>query len=88
MQPMDVTVILVGLCVLAVLAGLIGATQGHAQSEAWRKVANARHANWADRQRQVAEQRTRDDEYAQLARMAESCDCRVCRVLRGRRSWP
>jgi hypothetical protein len=85
---MDVTVILVGLCVLAVLAGLIGATQGHAQSEAWRKVANARHANWADRQRQVAEQRARDDEYAQLARMAESCDCRVCRVLRGRRSWP
>jgi len=81
---MNVTVILVGLGVLAVLGVLVGASEGHAQSEAWRKVANARYANWADRQRQLAEQQARDEEFAQLVRMAESCDCRVCRMLRGR----
>jgi hypothetical protein len=82
-EPMNVTVIVVGLGVLLVLGVLIGAAEGRAQSQAWRKIADARHANWADRQRQAADQQARDEDYAQLVRMAESCNCRVCRLLRG-----
>jgi hypothetical protein len=85
---MNVTVILVGLGALVVLGVLVGAADGQAHSQAWRKVADARRANWVDRQRQLAEQHARDEEYAQLVRMAESCDCRVCRLLRRRGSRP
>jgi hypothetical protein len=81
---MYVTVILVGLGALVVLGSLIGAANGRAQSQAWRDVAEARHANWADRQRQVEEQRARDEEMAELVRLAEFCDCQVCRLLHGR----
>lgn len=45
---MNVTVILVGLGMLVALGALIGAADGRAQSQAWRKVADARYANWAD----------------------------------------
>ena len=85
---MNATVIFIGLGALVVVAVLVGAAEGHAQSQAWRRVANARHANWCDRRRQAAEQRARDEEYAQLVRMAESCDCRVCRLLRRRGPRP
>jgi hypothetical protein len=85
---MNVTVILAGICVLVMLAVLIGAAERQAQSQAWRGVANARYANWAERQRQAAERRARDEEYAELARLAESCDCRVCRLICGRGSRP
>ncbi|MBV9919431.1 MAG: hypothetical protein JOY78_01050 [Pseudonocardia sp.] len=79
---MNVTVIVVGLGVLVAIGVLVGAADGHAQSQAWRRIAEARNVNWADRQRQLAEQQARDEEYAQLVLMAASCDCRVCRLLR------
>ena len=85
---MNVTVIVVGLGVLVAVGVLVGAADGHAQSQAWRKIADARNANWADRQRQAAEQQARDEEYAHLVLMAASCDCRVCRLLRSRGSRP
>jgi hypothetical protein len=81
---MNVTVILVGLGMLVALGALIGAADGRAQSQAWRKVADARYANWADRQRQSAEQQARNEEYTELVLLAATCDCRVCRLLRDR----
>ena len=87
-RSMNVTVILIGLGCLIVLGVVIGTTDGQAQSQAWRKIADARYANWADRQQQLAEQRARDEEFALLLRMAESCDCKVCSLLRRRRSRP
>ena len=72
---MNVTVILVGLGVLVALGALIGAANGRAQSQAWRNVADARYANWADRQRQFAEQQARDEEYSRAR--APRCDVRL-----------
>ena len=82
---MNVTVILVGLGMLVALGALIGAADGRAQSQAWRKVADARYANWADRQRQVRRSnkpatRSTPNSCSSL----RSCDCRVCRLLRDR----
>jgi hypothetical protein len=69
-------IILVGAVLLIVLAGLAGLADGRARSDAWRSVAAARRANWEERQRLATV-------VDSLADDAGTCQCLVCRRVRG-----